>query len=113
MKALRLGAVLVAATLVVLTPSAATAATRWFSDVHGDVVSSVDIHRVRVINGEPGNPAVRVTVVQRELRAGDGFNVWIDTVAANPGPEFRAAWFANSDGSACSGSTRSGTRVTQ
>jgi hypothetical protein len=96
-RANRLGAALVAATLVVLTPSAASAATAWFSDAKGDVPSSVDIYRVRVINGEPGNPAVRVTVVQAELRAGDGFDVWLDTDAADPGPEYRATWAANSD----------------
>src|SRR4051812_3299723 len=96
-KSHRLGAALLVAGLVVLTPSAADAATRWFRDAQGDVASSVDVHRVRVINGEPGNPAVRVTVVQHELRPGDGFDVWLDTVAADPGPEYRAAWIADSD----------------
>jgi len=97
MKATRRGAVLVAASLVLLTPSDAIAATRWFHDAHGDVGSSVDVHRVRVINGEPGDAAVRVTVVQRELRPGDGFDVWLDTVPTDPGPEYRAAWVADSD----------------
>lgn len=93
----RLGAGLVAAALVALTPTGATAASRWFSDAHGDVKSSVDIHHVRLLNGTPQIPAVRVTVEQRELRAGDGFDVWLDTDPADPGPEFRSAWFANSD----------------
>ncbi len=97
MKAHRLGAALVAATLVVLTPAAATAQTRWFRDSQGDVAPSVDIHRVQVINGEPGNAAVRVSVVQRALLPGDVFDVWLDTVPADPGPEFRAAWIADSD----------------
>lgn len=97
MHVFRLGAGLAAAALLVLTPTGATAASQWFSDAHGDVKSSVDIHRVRLFNGSHQGPAVRVTVVQRELRAGDGFDVWLDTDAADPGPEFRAAWFANSD----------------
>lgn len=86
-----------AAALVALTPLSGVAATRWFSDAHGDVASSVDIHRVRLINGTQTAAAVRVTVVQRELRAGDGFDVWVDTDPGDAGPEYRATWFANSD----------------
>jgi len=97
MQVRRLSSALAGVALVALTPTAASAATRWFSDPQGDVASSVDIHRVRVINGEPDRPAVRVTVVQRVLRAGDGFDVWVDTNAADPGPEYRISWVANSD----------------
>jgi hypothetical protein len=97
MKVRHLSAVVVATALVALTPTAASAASRWFQDPHGDVASSVDIHRVRVINGAPNAPAVRLTIEQRQLRAGDGFDVWIDTDGANPGPEYRTAWVANSD----------------
>ncbi len=97
MYAHRLGVALASIAVIALTPTSASAATRWFSDPQGDVASSVDIHRVRVINGEAGRPAVRVTVVQRELRAGDGFDVWVDTNAADPGPEYRTSWIANSD----------------
>lgn len=97
MRARRLSAALVATALVALTPSAASAATRVFQDPHGDVASSVDIHSVRVINGAMQAPAVRIAVTQRQLRAGDGFDIWIDTVASDPGPEYRAFWVANSD----------------
>lgn len=93
----RLIAAPLAAALVALTPLTGVAATRWFSDAHGDVASSVDVHRVRLINGTATAPAVRVTVVQRELRAGDGFDVWVDTDPGDAGPEYRASWFANSD----------------
>jgi hypothetical protein len=97
MKLRHLGALGVAITLVALTPTAANAASRWFQDPHGDVASSVDIHQVRVINGTAKAAAVRVTVEQRQLRAGDAFDIWIDTNAANPGPEYRTTWVANSD----------------
>lgn len=97
MRARRLSAVLVAAALVALTPTAANADTRLFHDPHGDVASSVDIHSVRVTNGAMMAPAIRIAITQRQLRAGDGFDVWIDTDGADRGPEYRAFWVANSD----------------
>lgn len=83
--------------MVALLPTSAYADDAWFHDAKGDVSSSVDIHRVRLINGAPDRPAVRVTVVQKFLRAGDSFEVWFDTNPGNPGPEFKAGWVANSD----------------
>lgn len=97
MQVRRWGAALVATALVALTPATAVADTRWFSDAKGDVSSSVDVHRVRVINGEPGTPAVRVTIVQEELQPGDVFDVWLDTDKGDVGPEYRASWIADSD----------------
>jgi len=97
MKVRHLSALVAAAALVALTPTAASAASRWFQDPHGDIASSVDIHQVRLINGAPNAPAVRVTIEQRLLRAGDGFDIWVDTDAADPGPEYRTTWVANSD----------------
>lgn len=83
--------------LVALLPTSALADDAWFHDAKGDVTSSVDIHRLSLINGATDRPAVRVTVVQKFLRAGDSFTVWFDTNPGNAGPEYKAGWIANSD----------------
>ena len=85
----------VAASLVPSTSYGASA--RWFTDARGDVPSSIDIQRVQVVNGSPGDPAVRVVVQVARLRAGDEVMVWLDTDRSHAGPEYLAGGIANSD----------------
>lgn len=87
-----------AATLATgLAASSASAQTRWFADAQGEVKASIDLHKVQVVNGSAVVPGIKVVLVQRTLLAGDGGDVWYDTDASNPGPEYRASWVANSD----------------
>lgn len=98
MRAFRRGVGLVAAVaLLALTPAAATASSRWFTDQYGDVATSVDIHRVHLINGTAQVPGIKVLISERRLLGGDQVLVWFDTNPGDPGPEFRADWLANTD----------------
>lgn len=91
-----LGAALVVAVAVA---AAAPASAQWqrFTDQRGDVASSIDVHSVRVVNGTPDAHGVKIVVQQETLLGGDHGTVWIDTDRANPGPEFKVDWIANTD----------------
>ena len=86
-----------AAAILIASAGAATADRQTFEDQHGNVAASVDIHQVTVVNGSAAHHRVKIVVRQRDLRAGDEIDVWIDTRPANPGPEYRAGAKANSD----------------
>src|SRR5262245_30290605 len=85
------------AAIVAAAAGQAMAQSRTFQDPRGDVRASVDIHQVRVANGSAVKHAVRIFVTQRDLHPGDAIDVWLDTDAGHPGPEYRAGGYANSD----------------
>lgn len=97
MKALRWAAV-AALLAVVLSSAPAAADSQTFQDARGEAKASIDIHSVRVVNGQPGDRRIRFAVWQRRLLAGDHVDVWVDTRSAHPGPEYRVGGIANSDG---------------
>ena len=88
-----LGALLCVA--LVAGPAAADSAT--FTDARGDIRASNDIWSVRVVNGADQGTRLHLVARLRDLGPGDQVDFWIDTVATDPGPEFRADAVANSD----------------
>jgi hypothetical protein len=88
---------LAAAALLAATGGTAIADRETFDDEQGNVAASVDIHHVTVVNGSATHHSVKIVVLQRDLRGGDAIDVWIDTLPANPGPEYRAGLKANTD----------------
>lgn len=76
--------------------SAASADSVWFQDGRRDILSSVDIEQVRVDNGFHDGREVKVVVQLRNLRF-DHIDVYLNTVADDPGPEFRLGASSNSD----------------
>ncbi|MGH8867056.1 MAG: hypothetical protein ACRDYU_03555 [Actinomycetes bacterium] len=88
-------AVLVAAgTFAVQTPASADSV--WFADRRGDILASNDIEQVRVDNGSREGTEVKVVVQLRNLRF-DHVDVYVNTDANDPGPEYRAGGTADSD----------------
>lgn len=85
---------LLAASTVLTTASPASAASAWFPDAKGDILASVDIERVQVVNDQ--DRKVQVIAELRNLRLGDVVAVWVDTTAADRGPEYRVQATANS-----------------
>jgi hypothetical protein len=83
--------------VLAVSMGSASAETQTFRDQRGEVSASVDIHRVKVINGSASTHRVKVVVTQRRLKGGDEIDVWIDTKRANPGPEYRAGVKANTN----------------
>jgi hypothetical protein len=88
---------LATAAIVASAAAPAVAQSRTFHDARGDVTASVDIQRVRVVNGSATKHAVRIFVTQRDLRPGDRTTVWLDTKPRNRGPEYRADGKANTN----------------
>jgi hypothetical protein len=106
MTRLRTLAVLAATTLSIsLLPSAASADTAWFREARGDVKSSNDIVRYKVLNTK----RIGVRTVHRNLRASaQDIQLLLDTNAKRKGYEWGA--YATLDGSFASvwRDTRSG-----
>jgi len=87
---------LATAGVLVLVPSAAQAQVRTFHDQRDDT-SWVDLTKIRV------HYAKRLTLVihyrHRPVDFRTGFDIWIDTKAKNPGPEYRYSFIPESDAS--------------
>ncbi|HEX5878556.1 MAG TPA: hypothetical protein VF468_09570 [Actinomycetota bacterium] len=89
-------AAVVMSTMIVSAP--AHADVREFHDAVGDTGgSSSDIDLVRVNNGGPAGNRVIVTTEVGDLDFDDRVALWVDTVADNPGPEYRSVAIPNSD----------------
>ena len=72
-----------------LTAQSAKADIRTFSDVGGHITS------VRVSHGPT---TLGITAYDAEMTLGTYYRFWIDTNSTNPGPEYRADVYPNSDG---------------
>lgn len=77
---------LVLTAVMSLVPSSASADSATFPDGR-DTRGLMDIHRVRVINGERLTTRIVVRDLRRRIRQ-DGVSVWLDTKAGQRGPEF-------------------------
>jgi hypothetical protein len=89
-KLLRAAAAGVVALLAgLLTAPAAQADIRIFPDVAGHITG------VRVSHGPR---AVAITAYDAEMTLGTYYYFWIDTDSSNPGPEYKAEVYPNSDG---------------
>ncbi len=89
MKKLAVGA-LSAVLTVALGAAPAAAQTRTFPDRDGGVATAIV-----TVTVENGAEALKVTSKHKRLMYED--TVWIDTRAADPGPEYRVSGLANSD----------------
>lgn len=67
----------------------ADANVRTFKDRRGDADGSIDITRIRVDNATRQPADVTVRVKQRRFRIGDSIRIYLDTSAADRGPEYR------------------------
>lgn len=76
----------------------AHADTRYFADRVGDTGWAGDISKVKVANSSAGNTRIGVRAQVGEYDPGDLFTFWFDTNRNNPGPEYKVAAYANSDG---------------
>ena len=83
-------------TLAVALP--AHADSRVFADRAGDTGNAADITTVKVANGSGDGHRVAVRADVGQLRIGDYYTFWFDTVSSNPGPEYKVVVYPNSDG---------------
>jgi hypothetical protein len=72
-----------------LTAPAAQADIRIFSDVGGHITG------VRVSHGPS---TLGITAYDAEMTLGTYYHFWVDTNSTNPGPEYKAEVYPNSDG---------------
>lgn len=76
----------------------AHADTEYFDDRTGDTGWAGDIGVVKVANSSAGNTRIGVRAWVGEFSPGDLFTVWFDTNRHDPGPEYKVAMYADSDG---------------
>jgi hypothetical protein len=86
---LRAAAGVVALLAGLLPAPSAQADIRIFPDVSGHIT------RVRVSNGPR---AIAITAYDAQMTLGTFYRFWIDTDSTNPGPEYKAEVYPNSDG---------------
>ena len=87
LRAVAAGAIALLAGLVTAPPAQADIQT--FPDVGGHITA------VRVSHGPR---TVGITAFDAEMTLGTYYHFWIDTNSGNPGPEYRAEVYPNSDG---------------
>ena len=86
-----------AAGALVLSAAPASANVRSFNDAKGDTKASIDILRVRVINGGTSGNTLAVRMRFAEVSYGGDLRIFVDTRSNNPGPEWRMSGFADSE----------------
>lgn len=70
------------------TAAPAVAATSTFTDARGDVAHGVDVASVKVVNEKNVRIRIQHDDLRTSFRSGASMTVFLDTDAAEPGPEF-------------------------
>ena len=86
-----------AAGVLLLSAAPASANVRSFNDAEGDTKASIDILRVRVINGGTSGNTLAVRTRFADVSFGDELRIFVDTRSNNPGPEWRMSGYADSE----------------